>query len=259
MDRERGRFVWYELMTSDPEGAKKFYTGVTGWGTTPFEGMPYTMWTNEETPMGGLMQLPAELASKNVPPHWLPYVLTPDVDATVKQAEKLGARVNVPPTDIPNMGRFAVLADPQGAVFAVYSGQSDSEIDAPPKRGQFSWHELATTDHAAAFDFYSKLFGWEKDTAMDMGPAGIYQIYGKKGKMLGGMYNKPSDMPVPPNWLLYVQVDDINTAISRVKNLGGQVLNGPMDVPGGQIAQCMDPQGAAFALHATAEETARAD
>jgi predicted enzyme related to lactoylglutathione lyase len=121
--------------------------------------------------------------------------------------------------------------------------------------GEVSWHELATTNHEEAFEFYTTLFGWQKTDAMDMGEMGTYQMYGPESDeavTYGGIFNKPPDMPAPPHWLYYIRVDDIHAAVDRVKENGGQVLNGPMEVPGGdQIAQCLDPQGAAFALHAS--------
>ncbi len=117
--------------------------------------------------------------------------------------------------------------------------------------GEFSWHELAASNYETAFDFYSDLFGWTKTDSFDMGEMGMYQMYGRNGMSLGGMYNKPADMPAPPHWLLYVRVDDIDKAVEAIKEAGGQILNGPMDVPDGdRIAQCMDPEGAAFAIHA---------
>jgi hypothetical protein len=253
---DRGRFVWFDLMTSDPEAAKGFYTRLIGWGTQPWEGgdMPYTMWANGEKPLGGLMELPAEAREAGAPPHWMAYVSVPSVDAAVERAKELGGAVYHGPTDIPNVGRFAVLADPQGAVFAVYTSAGESASPAgPPAKGEFSWHELATSDAAGAFNFYEDLLGWEKQEAMDMGEAGIYQIYGRGGVPLGGMFNKTAEMPGPPAWLYYIKVDDVTKAVETVKELGGTVLNGPMEVPGGdRIAQCMDPQGACFALHSSA-------
>ncbi len=259
----KGRFVWYELMTSAPDAAIDFYGNVVGWGSQPFDGagQPYTMWTNNDVPIGGVMELPAEAAAAGAPPHWLPYIGTADVDATVARALELGATVLVPAMDIPNVGRIVIVADPQGAVFAAYTPANPSEemvSDGPPQVGQFSWHELSTTDHEAAFDFYSELFGWEKTTAMDMneggdGPPAIYQMYkGPSGPELGGMFNKPPEMPVAA-WVLYAKVPDVKGSIESVSGSGGQVLNGPMEVPGGDmIAQCMDPQGAAFAVHSSA-------
>ena len=248
-----GRFIWYEMMSTDPDGAEDFYTKVVGWGTQVWnEGpKPYTMWTMGEQPVGGLMELPQEAVAQGAPPHWMPYISTPDTDATLEQAKRLGGSAMTEPMDIPAVGRFVVLADPQGAIFAIYTPESDTpDEDDPPGVGRFSWHELLTTDYEEAFDFYSALFGWEKGTAMDMGEAGMYQMYGRNGGDLGGMYNLLPDVTVPPHWLLYVMVPDVDAAAETVTALGGKILNGPMDVPGGdRIVQCLDPQGAVFALH----------
>ncbi|HYO48016.1 MAG TPA: VOC family protein [Gemmatimonadota bacterium] len=250
----RGKFVWYELVTTDPGAAQEFYTDVVGWSTAPFEhaaGMDYTMWMKGETPVGGLMELPAEACASGVPPHWLGYVAVPDVDAAKAQAEELGGRTIMGPHDIADVGRFVILADPQGAVFSAYkSAQETPATNAEPGPGDFSWHELATTDYEAAFDFYSDLFGWEKQQAMDMGEAGVYQMYGRGGNMLGGMYNKTVDQPGPPAWLYYITIGDLDATVGRVTKKGGKIVVGPMEVPGGsRIAMGIDPQGAAFGLH----------
>lgn len=259
MSNPQGRFVWYELMTPDPDAATRFYSQVVGWGTQRWDGPePYTMWTNRDVPIGGLWPIGAELKAQGVRPHWLPYVGVRDVDATAAEAARLGATVLKLPQDIPDTGRFAVLRDPQGALFAIFTStaagtmESAAPESAAPRRGDFSWHELTTTDHEAAFDFYHQLFGWEKTSAVDMGPMGVYQMYGQDGRTYGGMFNKSPDMPMPPNWLCYVHVDDVSRSVESVTRNGGTVLHGPAEVPGGDwIAQCLDPQGAAFALHST--------
>ncbi|MDQ3699060.1 MAG: VOC family protein [Gemmatimonadota bacterium] len=253
MPSPHGKFVWYELMTSDTAAAIQFYKEIAGWGTQAWDGsIPYTMWTNDGNPIGGIAQLTDEHRAQGIPPHWLPYVGVRNVDETAAAATKLGAKVLHGPEDIPGAGRFAVLQDPQGAVLAIYF--SDTEMPAPdgsPRRGHFSWHELTTTDHVAAFEFYSRLFGWEKTTSVDMGPMGLYQMYGQNGTAYGGMFNKTPDMPVPPNWLCYIHVDSVERTADAVTRLGGKIINGPMEVPGGDwIAQCLDPQGATFAVHA---------
>ncbi len=249
MARTRGKFVWYDLMTSDAKKAETFYTKVLGWGTQPFEGAEYTMWTANGAPIGGI----GSVQTPGVPPHWLAYIGVDDVDAAVKQTESLGGKVHVPGTDIPSSGRFAVVGDPQGAVFALFSpppGAPAESDDTDPQIGEFSWHELATTDYAGAFRFYQTMFGWDKLAEHDMGPLGIYLLFGRNGREIGGMFNKAAEMKMPPNWLQYVRVDSADAAAERVKANGGRVLNGPMDVPGGdRITQCMDPQGAAFAVH----------
>jgi uncharacterized protein len=244
----RGRFVWYDLMTSDPKGAEAFYPKVAGWGTQVWDQMSYTMWTTNEQPLGGVMGLPKDAGA---PPHWLAYISVPDVDAAAQQATSMGGKVLVPGTDIPTVGRYAVLADPQGATFAVFTpANQPAKPEAPAAIGEFSWHELATTDYKKAIAFYGTLFGWEISAEHDMGPMGIYAIFKGNGHDLGGMFSTTPEMPMPPNWLLYVRVDNADAAAKRVTANGGKVLNGPMDVPDGdRIAQCMDPQGAAFAVH----------
>lgn len=252
-DTPRGRFVWHELSTSDPEKAQAFYTALIGWSAVPVEGsaQSYTMFMNGETPIAGLMKLPPDAEAAGIPPNWLGYVAVPDVDATTAQATELGATVLMPPMDIPNMGRFSVIQDPQGPVIATWKAFSGAGgHDGPPELGEFSWNELTTGDHEAAFDFYHQLFGWQKLAPMDMGPMGIYQLYGRTDMPLGGMFNKTADMPGPPSWLYYIRVPDVHEGAKKVVELGGQLLMDPMEVPGGDwIVPCMDPQGAAFALH----------
>ncbi|HEX9893564.1 MAG TPA: VOC family protein [Gemmatimonadales bacterium] len=246
-----GRFVWHELMTSDPGAAKAFYTAVVGWGTQPWaQDGSYTVWTNGEAPVGGLMALPDEVKAMGVPPNWLTYISVPDTDAYAKRVEELGGKTLKPPTSLPNVGRFAVVADPQGAAFALYTSETPSLPDAAPTTGEFSWHELATTDYEAAFKFYSTLFGWVNTETMDMGPGGKYLMYGfTKELPLGGIYNKDAKVPVP-NWLPYALVPDADAAAATAEKLGGKVIVPPMEVPGGdRIAVVLDPQGAAFAVH----------
>jgi len=251
---KRGRFVWYDLMTVDPEAAQDFYGQLIGWGTQEYEGgdQPYTMWTNKEIPLGGVMKLPEEVRAAGAPTHWMAYVSVENIERAVSKVKEAGGSVLHEATEIPGAGSFAVLADPQGAAFAIYKPANPETQDSADETGvgRFSWNELATSDYKAAFTFYSDLFGWEPQEAMDMGPGGIYQVYGQGGAPLGGMFNKPDEMPGPPMWLYYVSVDDVNVSAAKVTELGGQVLNGPMEVPGGDlIAQCVDPQGALFALH----------
>lgn len=255
MSDYRGRFLWYELMTSDVEAAKGFYPGITGWSTAPWEtgDQPYTMWMNGEMPVGGLMELPEDAVRAGARPHWLTYIGAPDLDATVGRAQELGAQILVPTMEVPEVGRMTILTDPQGAVFAAYQPQGDAPEEIEPHPGCFSWHELATSDREAAWAFYSELFGWETTEEMDMGDAGIYHMYSRPGgAALGGIFNRTAEMPVSA-WTLYTMVPDAAEAAAAVSSAGGQVIMGPMEVPGGdQIAYCFDPQGAAFAVHSKA-------
>jgi predicted enzyme related to lactoylglutathione lyase len=253
----RGRFVWHELMTTDPQAAGAFYSKVLPWKTQP-SGMPdYTLWVSGKTQTGGLMAQPESARQAGAPPSWLIYIGTPDVDATAAAAERLGGRVLRAPADIPTVGRFAVLSDPQGATFAVFTPAGTPAGGGSPS-SHFSWHELATSDAQGALAFYTELFGWTRGPAHDMGPAGTYQLIEHGGAQVGGLY-KLMDASKPPHWLTYIEVASVDKAAAAAKAAGGRVTQGPMEVPGGsRIAQILDPQGGAFAVHEPAKAAAAA-
>ncbi|HYV97727.1 MAG TPA: VOC family protein [Gemmatimonadaceae bacterium] len=254
-----GQFIWYELMTPDPQGAIKFYPQFTGWGTQPFD-ENYTMWTTDGEPFAGLMKLTDEMRAGGAPPSWTAYVEVTNVDDTAALATSLGAKTIVPPTDIPNVGRFAIIQDPQGAVLAVFKSSAGmTGWDGTNVIGRFSWHELMCLDHTKAFEFYRRLFGWEKLDESDMGGGLMYLIFGKGKKMYGGMFTRTADMAnMPPFWLLYVSVKNVPAALATATKAGGSVHRPPMDIPGGVIAIMGDPQGAGFALHHQNPEPAAA-
>jgi len=245
-----GRFSWHEVMTTDIDAARDFYPKITGWGTSIWNGggEPYEMWMNGEMPVGGLMHLPAP----EVPPCWLVYLSTPDLDATLGKVRDHGGAV-LNEMAVPEVGRFAVIADPQGGVIAVLEPEGETPShDGAPNIGEFSWHELATTDADGAWAFYSAVFGWEATSRMDMGDMGFYQMFGRGAHPLGGIFNGPPEMPAV-GWLPYVLVPDVHAAAETVKDLGGKILQGPMEVPGAPFtAHATAPQGLAFAAHATA-------
>ncbi len=249
-----GRFIWYELMTTDPEGAKAFYSGVMGWKTEdmPMPGMTYTIvTTGPGEGLAGIMGIPPDAKAMGVPPNWSGYVAVDDVDASTEQAKGLGGSVLMAPTDIPEVGRFSVLADPTGAAIAI---MTPLPMDPPrpdfPRgtMGHTSWHELYGGEVEASFAFYAALFGWTKDEALEMGPMGTYQLFANQTGVTGGMMKKPDQVPVSC-WVYYFQVGDIDAAVERVKAGGGSLIMGPMEVPGGDwVIQATDPQGAVFAL-----------
>lgn len=247
--------VWCDLMTTDTNKAKDFYTRLMGWSVMPFEGAPepYDMFASNGAPLGGVMKNPA----KGVPPHWLTYVGVDNIDTMHQKALKLGASQHVPPTDIPTVGRFSVIQDPQGAAICLFQPApgAPENPDTPPSVGEISWYELATSDLNGAKKFYSDLFGWEMREAHDMGPIGVYQIWGRTGKPWpsGGMFKRPPEMPVSA-WVLYARVADIQKSTESAKKMGAQIINGPMEVPGGDwIVNFIDPTGAGFALHQSAK------
>src|SRR5215510_9668764 len=246
-----GRFVWYELMTMDAEAAKSFYTAVIGWSAQEASkpGLSYILFTVGKAAVSGLMPLSDDARKMGMRPSWLGYVGVDDVDATAERIIKLGGAVHVPPTSIPNISRVSVAVDPQMAMFALLTWlQGDqaqpAALSAP---GRVGWHELLAADVEKACTFYGDLFGWQEPVA-DTPAAGTYRLFSTGGETIGGMCTKPATAPVP-FWLYYFNVGDIDLAVKRVKAGGGRIVIGPMEVPGGRwIVQCVDPQGAIFAL-----------
>ena len=249
----RGRFLWHELVAADVKSAGRFFTKIADWKTEGWDQSPdYQMFVAKTGPMAGLVVLDAKSRAAGARPHWLTYIGSPDAAETGRQAVALGGRILKPLTEMAPVGKWVVLQDPQGAVFAAFTpSQAPTAPEHPVELGDFSWHELATRDGKAAFEFYKKLFGWQETSAMDMGPdLGMYQMYGRGGAPLGGIYNKPKNAPGPSAWLPYIRVTDARTTPAATKEGGGQVINGPLEVPGGDwITMALDPQGAAFATH----------
>jgi predicted enzyme related to lactoylglutathione lyase len=255
MSTSHGSFVWHELMTSDPAAARIYYCNVVGWtvqgSTVP--GMDYSMFKAGEIPVCGLMNIPEDAKAQGARPMWVGYVGVDDVDAATEKAKKLGSVVYRPPHDIPNVGRFSVIGDPQGTTLAMF--KFANPMPGPPPAqgtpGHVGWNELYAVDWEKAFAFYCDMFGWRKDRAVDMGAMGVYQLFAHGEHAIGGMMNKSAQMP-KPCWTYYFNVDNIDAAVERAKAGGGQIINGPMQVPGGSwIAQAIDPQGAMFALVGT--------
>jgi uncharacterized protein len=250
-----GRFVWYELMTTDPKKAIAFYSDVVGWKAQPYEDAPsdkpYTMWVGSQGPLGGVMALPDDAKKMNVPPHWMAHVQVDDVDKTAAKAKELGGKVHVPPMDIPKIGRFSIVADPQGASLSVFKPLENMQAHDLTKPGEFSWNELYAKDHEKAFEFYRSLFGWQKLSEMDMGPEmGKYLLFGLGDKQIGGMMTIGKDQKMPPSWAYYSNVEDLEGAIEKAKKHDAKLMWGPMDVPGdSRVAMLVDPQGAVFALN----------
>ena len=248
-----GRPVWYELMTTDPAAAEKFYRTVVGWTAMPFEGSPepYTIFKRKgDVNVAGLMKRPEGM---HMPPFWAMYVAVPKFEEAVAHIKRLGGGELSPAMDIPTVGRIQMLKDPQGAAFYIIQPASSEERpENAPEPGEGSWHELMTTDAEAAMKFYTEVFGWKASETMDMGEMGKYHMFNRPQGMIGGMMNKPPEMAdAPPFWGIYFLVTDIDAAVERIKANGGQILNGPMEVPGGdRVLNAMDPQGAAFSLHA---------
>ena len=249
--RHAQSFIWYELMTSDTTAAKAFYRTVVGWEMQAFGGATdYTVLDAGDGQVGGIMAVPAEARQAGLTPCWLGYIGVDDVDGVADRITQAGGAIHRAPENIPGVGRFAVVADPQGATFMLLKGTTHA---APPEAFKartprhVGWNELHTTDWKAALAFYAKLFGWAKSDALDMGAMGTYLLFNAGEDAIGGMMNSP-DFPRPA-WLFYFNVDDIDAAHRRLTGAGGRVLFGPSEVPGGGwIIQATDPQGAMFAV-----------
>jgi predicted enzyme related to lactoylglutathione lyase len=254
MSETHGKFIWCELMTPDPSGAKQFYGKVVGWSksemTVPGQ-PPYTIFEADGVGRAGMMQFPAELEGTGIPPNWTGYVAVDDVDRSARDFAANGGSVRRPPQDIPEIGRFAVVADPHGAVICI---MTPAPMENPPPEpplaapGTLGWSELYAGDGGEAFTFYEQLFGWTKDHDFDMGAMGVYRIFAEHGTPVGGIMTKPPSVPMPA-WAYYFNVPSIDSAVERINAAGGQAVNGPMEVPGGSwVVQALDPQGAFFCL-----------
>ncbi|MDP9096048.1 MAG: VOC family protein [Pseudomonadota bacterium] len=242
-------FAWYDLATTDPDAAATFYDAVVNWTAEAVPNMPYTLFkTVGAIRTAGLMALPAHLREAGVPPHWTGYIGVDDVDAMVARVLEAGGSLKYGPSDVPGVGRFAVVADPGGAVFQLFHWLEAEAGDAGMMAlGRVGWHELRAADPDSAFGFYAGLFGWTRGRAIDMGPMGTYQLFDYGGTDRGGIMTTPPG--VRPHWLFYFVVEAIDAAIVRIETAGGTVLQGPNEVPGGAwVVTARDPQGAPFAL-----------
>ena len=248
-----GRVVWHELLTTDMKAAEKFYTNVVGWTVKPFgpagSANEYDILVRSDGEgIGGVMRIPQGM---HFPPHWGMYIGVPGLENAVTQIERAGGSRLSGLIEVPDTGRMWTMKDPQGAAFSIIEpASSERRPEVEPVVGDCSWHELYTTDLDAALKFYSDVFGWRAFDAVDMGEMGTYQMFGRLFP-LGGMMKKPPMLAqAPPHWLMYFLVPDVHAGAERVTANGGKVINGPMEVPGGDwIVNCLDPQGAAFSLH----------
>lgn len=244
-------FVWHDLMTTDVEAAKAFYAKVIGWHMQPFgDNHDYTVLTAGTVGVGGIMALPAEARAQGMPPCWQGYVGVPYVDTAAHNVQASGGTVLRPPEDIPDVGRFAVVADPQGAAFILFKGNGDDMMPtaAPGTPGTVGWNELHAGDGPSAFDWYAQQFGWTQVRDMDMGPMGVYRLFATGGDAVGGIMTKMPEVP-QPFWAFYFNVEALDPALERVRSAGGKLVHGPMEVPGPMyVANCQDPQGAWFSL-----------
>jgi len=249
-----GSPCWYELTTAPGalDAAQRFYAAVLGWhiADAGMAGFDYRLASAGDDRVAGLMAMPADVAA--MPPFWMLYFAVDDADKAVAQMTKAKARLHRPVTEIPGTGRFALLADPQGAGFGILEplpGQAGGAMADKPGHGM--WHELMTSAPKSAMKFYARAFGWKPGRSMDMGAMGSYDLFQWDGRDIGGMMKRAPQMPGPKGsfWMPYFGVTGVAAAMERIGAGGGTVLHGPQEVPGGAfIAVARDPQGAQFAV-----------
>lgn len=246
-----GTFSWPELSTSNQEAAKKFYTTLFGWTAKDNDigqGMTYTMLQKDGKDVGALCTLQPEQAKQGVPPNWLSYVAVDSADQAAARVKQLGGQVHMEPFDVFDFGRMAVMADPTGAVFAVWESKKHIGAGVLNENGAMTWNELLTNDPKKAAAFYTGVFPWKTETMpMDNGD---YTLFKRGEANAGGLFEiRPEMGPMPPNWSVYFQVEDADATTAKAVGMGAKVFVPPTDVPHvGRFATLQDPQGAVFSI-----------
>ena len=261
MGNPNGSFIWYELMTTDPDGAKAFYDSVVGWtiadsSESSAPGVEYRHIRRGDGGFtGGVLKLTPEMSEHGARPCWLGYLHVADVDAEAASIQSEGGKILMPPSDVPGAGRIAMVTDPQGVPIYIMTpkppeGREGEVSDAYHRTAtqHVSWNELLTPDPTGAKDFFARHFGFEFNESMPMGEMGNYDFIDHGGEMIGAVMQTPKEMPAG-GWNYYIHVADIDAATAAVKAGGGQVFQEPMEVPGGDwVINGIDPQGAPFSL-----------
>jgi uncharacterized protein len=262
MTNKHGDFIWYELMTKDADAAGDFYSKIIGWNSIKSEqpGMDYRFFFSRDggdpkDGVGGYMAITDEMAAGGARPAWVGYIAVDDVDASAASITAAGGSVLMPAMDVEGVGRMAMVADPQGALFYIMRGASDETSYAfaatEPTAGHCAWNELASSDPEAAIGFYRGQFGWAAAGEMDMGEMGAYHFLQASHErfLIGATYNKVEADPVS-HWLFYFRVAALDSAMAAVKAHGGQIYMEPVALPEGSDFSLIayDPEGAAFGL-----------
>lgn len=245
-----GSFCWVDLTTTDQSAAKAFYGGLFGWEAEDMpvgEGTFYSMQRLRGKDVAAISPQPQQQREAGVPPTWNSYVSVESADAAAERAKELGGNVHAPAFDVLEAGRMAVIGDSQGAFFLAWEPRQHFGAGLVNEPGAFCWNELNSPDPAGAIPFYSGLFGWTIEP-FEASPEPYFSI--KNGDANNGGIREQGQPGVPPHWLVYFAVEDIDAAIARVEELGGAKMVGPIDIQIAKIAVVHDPQGAFFALYA---------
>jgi predicted enzyme related to lactoylglutathione lyase len=248
---ETGTFSWVDLATTDQEGAKAFYAGLFGWDYDDMpigDGATYTMCRLDGKDVAAIAPQRDEERKQGVPSHWNSYFTVHDLDEGAPRASELNGNLMMPPFDVLDAGRMAVVADPTGAIFLMWQPKNHIGAGLVNVPGALTWNELGTTDVAAAKQFYADLFGWTYDD-LDMDGQGTYSIIRSGDRSGGGIRAQtPQEESIPPNWLAYFGAVSVEESAATANELGGNVLVPTMRVPAGAFAVVADPRGAVFGL-----------
>lgn len=252
VEYKHGMFGWADLMSKDPADSKAFYGDLFGWTAQDVPAGPgqvYTLFMRGEDMVAGLGEMAPEMQEQGVPPIWNSYIGVDDVDAVVARVESLGGTVFMPPMDVMESGRMAMIADPSGGGVSLWQAKEHNGADVMSEPNTMAWNELMTRDTAAAQKFFTELLGWSYQD-MDMGEMGTYHIIMLDDRPVGGMMTIPDEMPaeVPAHWDVYFAVEDVDAMAAKVTELGGSIMMPPTDISVGRFAYVSDRSGAGFAL-----------
>jgi predicted enzyme related to lactoylglutathione lyase len=244
-----GTFSWADLSTTDQTAAKEFYSGLFGWEADDLpvgDDAVYSMMKAGGRNAAAISAQPQQQLDAGVPPMWNSYVTVESADDAAAKAKELGASVHAGPFDVMDAGRMAVIQDPQGAFFMVWEAKDNIGAGIVNGPGAMSWNELASPDPTASASFYGDLFGW---TAQDIEDMPTQYMVVRVGERANGGIRAMGKDPSPPHWLVYFGIDDLEAGLAKAKELGGNVMAGPIDIGIARIGIVQDPQGAMFALY----------
>jgi predicted enzyme related to lactoylglutathione lyase len=247
-----GDFCWIELTADNIERASQFYVALFDWGSEHVPcgtEEPYHMYKIGDTAIGGGFQINSEMKAKQVPQHWKSYVLVANIDESLKTAKSLGATVYKDVSEVMNVGKMAVIADPTGAVFSLWQTLQRSEGSPLPSEtfGNVGWHELVTTDTEAAGKFYTELFKWTQET-QKMPEGHTYTTFKNGEKFVGGMMKPDKEDTLGQRWNVYFSVSDLDESIAKAKKLGGTLCYEPITIDVGRFTMIRDPEGIFFSI-----------
>lgn len=242
---------WVDLASADVDAAKQFYGEVFGWDlhdTPTDQDGSYTLAMKDGKAVAGIMSQPPMMAEQGLPSVWNTYVTVASCDECVAQARDAGGAVAMPPMDVMDAGRMAVVTDTTGAACCLWEPKGTIGAQVVNEHGAWTWASLMTDDQSGASDFYSKLFGWEAKSEQ-LPDGNVLTLYTLDGAPVAGAVDAGSGTErVPNHWHSYFAVDDCDACVRAITEAGGVALSEPKDTPPGRWATVSDPTGAVFSV-----------